>query len=140
MKLIPTVYVNGNEPSQKAVEMYMEAFGLTLGYHAANNDNSWKAEYGVEEDKNPETLTGYFHANLMRDGEHILSISSEGDNSDAFREVTFLELGMTMGCSEAVKKAVFILSEGRKTASTAVWNSCTATITDPFNVTWCISV
>jgi len=140
MKLMPSIYTNGGEASQNAVEMYMEAFGLTLGYHAANNENSWKAEYSVEEDENPETLTGYFHADLMRDGEHIMSVSSEGDNSDAFRDVTFLELGMKMGSEDAVKKAVSVLSEGKIPPGSAVWNSCTATVTDRFNVTWCISV
>lgn len=140
MKFKATIYVDGCEKSQKAVEMYKEAFGLTLGYHAAYNDNSWKAEYGVKEAENPEMLTGYFHADLMRNGETVLSVSAEGENSDIFRGVQFISLDMRMGCEEAVRKAVSVLSEGTVTLSNEGWNPCTAGVTDPFNVHWCIYV
>jgi len=139
MKFGATIYVDGCEQSEKAVEMYKEAFGLTLGYHEAYNDNSWKAEHGVKEAENPETLVGYFHADLVRDGETVFSVSAEGDGGIS-RGVQFIELSMHMGSEEAVKKAVSVLSEGTITPHDHGFNPCAAGVTDPFNVNWFICV
>jgi len=139
MKFGATIYVDGCRKSHEAVEIYKEAFGLTLGFHEAYNDNSWKAKHGVEEHENPEMLIGYFHADLVRDGETVFSVSAEGD-SGIPRGVQFIELSMKMGSEEAVKKAVSILSEGAITPHDHGYNPCAAGVTDPFNVNWFIYV
>ena len=135
MKFKATIYVNGTEKSYEAVEMYKEAFGLSLGYNLSYEDPEGMREWGLDIGEDYVPRRGYFHADLVRDGETVLSVSAEGENSSP---VEFISLDMQMGCEEAVKKAVSVLSGGTKAPNDERWNPCTAGVTDPFNVNWCI--
>jgi len=139
MKFTATIYVDDTEKSYKAVELYKEAFGLSLGYNLSYEDPDGMRKWGLNIGDDYVPRRGYFHADLVRDGETIFSVSAEGD-SGIPRGVQFIVLSMKMDSEEAVKKAVSILSEGTKTPSDEGWNPCAAGVTDPFNVNWCIYV
>jgi len=138
MKFTATIYVDDTEKSYKAVEMYKKAFGLSLGYHLSYEDPEGMRKWGLDIGDDYVPRRGYFHADLVRDGEIVFSVSAEGDSSS--QGVQFIELSMQMGSEEAVKKAVSILSGGTKTPRDEGWNPCTAGVTDPYNVNWCICV
>ena len=139
MKLGATIYVDSIEKSYEAVELYKEAFGLTLGFNSSYEDTTWMEQYGITVRDDYIPKKGYFHAELMRNGETILIVSAEGDDSSCIPHGhQFVVLGMQMGCEEAVKKAVSVLSAGTITPKDEGWNPLTAGVTDPFNVSWCI--
>ena len=139
MKLNATIYVDDIEKSYNAVELYKEAFGLSLGYNLSYDDPEGMRKWGLDVGDDYVPRRGYFHADLTRDGETVFSVSAEGDDSSGIpRGHQFVVLGMQMGCEEAVRKAVSVLSEGNITPSDEGWNPCTAGVTDPFNVSWCI--
>ena len=137
MKLSAGISLDGTEKSYHAVELYKEAFGLTLGYNLSYEDPEGMRKWGLNIGDDFVPCRGYFHADLMRDGEIVLSVSAEGDG-DFPKNVEFITLHMEMGCEEAVKKAVSILSDGKISPSNEGWNPCTAGVTDPFGVNWCI--
>ena len=137
MKLKATIYVDDTKKSYKAVELYKEAFGLSLGYNLSYEDPEGMRKWGLDIGDDFIPRRGYFHADLVRNGETVLSVSAEGDIP---RGGEFITLDMQMGSEEAVKKAVSVLSEGTKTPCDGGWNPCTAGVTDPFNVNWCIYV
>ncbi len=58
MNLGATLYVKN---SIEAVEFYIEAFGMTLGYHAKNSDGS------------------FLHAELLKGGKPIFAVSENND-------------------------------------------------------------
>jgi uncharacterized glyoxalase superfamily protein PhnB len=128
MKLGATLYVKN---SYEAVELYKEAFGLTLGYHVNSEDGS------------------YFHAELMRGEEDVIAISEFGNYVEPrhladvpiARHTT--ELGLNLGSEEAVKKAFSILSEGGTVIApmgSVPWNACTAQVVDKYGVGWYICI
>ena len=139
MKFTATIYVDDTEKSYRAVELYKEAFGLSLGYNLSYEDPEGMRKWGLDIGDDYVPRRGYFHADLVRNGETVFSVSAEGD-SGIPRGIQFIVLSMQMGSEEAVKKAVSILSEGTKIPSECEWNPCAAAVTDPFNVNWCISV
>ena len=139
MKFTATIYVDGIEKSYKAVELYKEAFGLQLGYNLSYEDPDGLRKWGLDIGDNYVPRRGYFHADLVHDGETVFSISAEG-NSGVPLSVQHIELSMRMGSEEAVKKAVSILSEGAKVPHDVGFNPCAAGVTDPFNVNWFICV
>ena len=139
MKFTATIYVEGTEKSYKAVELYKEAFGLSLGYNLSYEDPEGMRKWGLDIGDDYVPCRGYFHADLVRDGETVLSVSSEGD-SGIPRGTMFIDLCMKMDSEEAVKKAVSMLSEGTKTPNDVGFNPCAAGVTDPFNVNWFICV
>ena len=139
MKFTATIYVDDIEKSYKAVGLYKEAFGFSLGYNLSYEDPESMRKWGLNIGDDYVPCRGYFHADLVRDGETVFSVSAEGD-SGIPRGVQFIVLSMQMDSEEAVKKAVTILSKGTKTPSDEGWNPCTAGVTDLFNVNWCIYV
>ena len=139
MKFTATIYVDGIENSYKAVELYREAFGLSLGYNLSYEDVEGLKKWGLNIANDYVPQRGYFHANLERDGETVFSVSAEGESVTP-KESEFIQLIMEMGCEEAVKKAVYVLSEGKITPHDEGWNPCAAGVTDQFNVSWCICV
>jgi len=139
MKFTATIYVDGTEKSYHAVEIYKEAFGLSLGYNLSYEDVEGMKKWGLRIADDYVPRRGYFHADLVRDGETVFSVSAEGD-SGIPRGVQFIELSIHMGSEEAVRKAVSILSEGTKTPHDHGFNPCAAGVTDPFNVNWFICV
>ena len=139
MKFTATIYIDGIEKSFNAVELYKKAFGLSLGYNLSYEDVEGMKKWGLEIADDYVPHRGYFHADLVRDGETVFSVSAEGD-SGIPRGVQFIELSIQMGSEEAVKKAVSVLSEGTITPYNYMFNPCAAGVTDPFNVNWFICV
>ena len=138
MKIGATIYVNGIAKSYEAVELYKEAFGLTLGYNASYEDTSWMKDFGltVEDDFIPQK--GYFHADLMYNGENVFSVSAEGEYEGTSKD--FIQLGFSLGSEEAVKKAVSVLSDGKVTPAPCSFNPCVADVVDKFGVWWFLCV
>jgi len=139
MKLTAGISLDGTEKSYKAVELYKEAFGLTLGYNLSYEDPEGMKKWGLNIGDDFIPRRGYFHADLMHSGKNVLSISAEGD-SIVTQSGEFVRLQMQMGSEEAVKKAVHVLSEGTITPHDHGFNPCAASVTDPFNVNWFICV
>ena len=138
MKFSATVFVDNIEKSYDAVELYKEAFGLTLGYNLSYEDVEGMKEWGltVEDDYIPQK--GYFHADLMYNDEKILSVSAEGENGRTGKD--FIQLGLSLGSEEAVKRAVSILSDGKVAAAPISYNPCVVDVVDKYGVWWFISV
>jgi len=139
MRFTAGIYLDDTEKSFKAVELYKEAFGLSLGYNLSYEDPEGLRKWGLDIGDDYVPRRGYFHADLVRDGELVFFVSAEGDGGIP-RGVQFIELSMHMGSEEAVKKAVSILSEGTITPHDCGFNPCAASVTDPFNVNWFICV
>ena len=139
MKLTAGISLDDTEKSYKAVELYIKAFGLTLGYNLSYEDPEGMRKWGLNIGDDFIPRRGYFHADLIQNGESVLSISAEGD-SVIPQSGEFIRLQMQMGSEEAVKKAVSVLSEGTITPHDHGFNPCAASVTDPFNVNWFICV
>ena len=138
MKLVATVFVDSIEKSYEAVELYKEAFGLTLGYNLSYEDIEGMKAWGltVADDYVPQK--GYFHADLTCNGETVISVSAEGENGRTSKD--FIQLGLNLGSEEAVKKAVSVLSDGKITAAPVSYNPCVADVVDKYEVWWFVSV
>ncbi|MCL2664249.1 MAG: hypothetical protein FWE82_01415 [Defluviitaleaceae bacterium] len=139
MKFSATIYLKGTEESFLAVEMYKEAFGLSLGYNLSYEDPEGLRQWGFDIGDDYVPQRGYFHADLVRGNETLFSVSAEGDYGVP-HEVKFIELGMQMDSKEAVEKAVSVLSGGTQAPSDEGWNPYTAGVTDPFGVYWVVYI
>ena len=139
MKFSATIYVDGIEKSYEAVELYKEAFGLSLGYNLSYEDPDGMRKWGLNIGDGYIPRRGYFHADLTRGDETVFSVSAESGGGIP-KSVQSIELSMQMGSEEAVKKAVSILSEGTTTPCDVGFNPCAAGVTDSFNVNWFICV
>jgi len=139
MKLTMGISLDSTEKSYKAVELYKEAFGLTLGYNLSYEDPEGMRKWGLNIGDDFIPRKGYFHADLVHNGENILSVSAEGD-SFIPQNGEFIRLQMQMGSKEAVQKAVSVLSKGTITPHDHGFNPYAASVTDPFNVNWFIYV
>lgn len=115
------IYVNG---SREAVDLYCDAFGLTLGYHMLNEDGS------------------YFHSELLAgDGQEVCSVvealeplSPKGNP---------IELGYTFQAREDLEWAFTLLKEGgtvKMDIRELPWSPCAACVTDRFGVNWFLSL
>lgn len=104
-----------------AVELYKKAFGLELGYHVKNPDGT------------------YFHSELYKDGEEVLSVVESSDDSAAEHIV---QLGVTLADEAEVRAAFALLSEGGQVKTPIgplPWSPCAADLIDKFGVWWYIS-
>lgn len=129
MKLSATVYVSN---SLEAVPFYMEAFGLTLGFHAMNADGT------------------YWHAVLERDGVEIFSVSES--HNEALAAVMLaatpeahptIGIGLHFDSEDEVRKAYDMLKNGGNILypiSAVPWSPCSAELIDRYGVDWCIYV
>ncbi len=118
MSLGVGLYLHG---SVEAVKLYMDAFGLTLGYYVLNDDG------------------GYFHSELMRGAEEILSVV------EAKRDVqeSPVQLGFTFDTREALERAYNLLKDGgivNMEIGELPWSPCAAEVTDRFGVNWFLSL
>ncbi len=107
--------------SQKAVELYKKAFGLTLGYHVLNEDGS------------------FFHSELYKGEESALSVveSAEipGNNP--------VQLGFQFEDKQELIDAFQLLSEGgnvRMDICELPWSPCAAEVQDCFGVRWYLTL
>ena len=135
MKLGATLYV---KDSYEAVERYKEAFGLELGYHLSYEDIDGLKAWGYNMGEDYKPYKGYFHAELIRDGNEVFAVSGEGD--EKLVSGHNVQLGLNLGSEEAVKRAVSVLSDGKVTAAPCSYNPCVADVVDKYGVWWFISV
>lgn len=107
--------------SKEAVKLYMEAFGLELGYHVLNPDGS------------------YFHSELIRNGQELFSVvESPVERHDD----STVQVGVILDSEADVHKAYSLLSEGGKIETPIgplPWSPCAATLKDRFGVWWYIT-
>lgn len=107
--------------SAEAVALYMEAFGLELGYHVLNPDGS------------------YFHSELNRDGREIFSVIESPEEKHAAHTV---QVSVILDSEAEVHKAYALLKEGgvvETPVGPLPWSPCAATVMDRFGVWWYIS-
>lgn len=118
MKIGTGLYVKN---SVEAVELYKEVFGLELGYHVKNPDGT------------------YFHSELNKDGQEILSVVESSNN---YVKENIVQLSMSFDNEAEVEKAYALLSEGG-TIKTPIgplpWSPCAADVIDKFGVWWYIT-
>ena len=138
MKLGATLYVDSIEKSYEAVELYKQAFGLTLGFNESYEDTSWMKKHGIAVADDYVPQKGYFHAELVYNGETIFAVSAEGDSGEVHNHI--VELALKLDSVEAVTKAVSILSEGTISALPNSINACSASVIDKYGVKWWIHV
>lgn len=130
MKLGATLYIkNTNE----AVEFYIKAFGMTLGYHEKFPDGT------------------FIHAVLLRDGQEVFAVSES--RNDAFVNTMLksslkesrptMSYGINFDSEEEVKKAYAMLAKDGTVLlplGSLPWSSCCADVIDKYGVYWYITV
>ena len=107
--------------SIEAVELYIKAFGLELGYHVKNPDGT------------------YFHSELYKGAQELLSVVQSQSNESAESTV---QLGISFDTEEEVHKAFEVLSVGgviKTPLGPLPWSPCAASIVDEFGVWWYIT-
>lgn len=128
MKLGCTLYIHG---TQEAVGLYQQAFGLTLGYHALNDDGS------------------YLHAALCRDGGEIFAVSESRNDAllallrraDIRSNRPIASLGLDFPTEAALRHAFALLAEeGTVTLPLQAlpWCPLAGEVVDKFGVYWYI--
>jgi len=130
MKLGATLYIKN---SNEAVELYMKAFGLTLGYYEKFPDGT------------------FMHAALFRDGNEVFAVSES--QNDAFVNIMLnssikesrptMSYGLNFDSEEEVKRAYDMLSRDGIVLlplGTLSWSSCCAEVVDKYGVYWYITV
>ena len=126
MNLGATLYVKN---SVEAVEFYLEAFGMTLGYNAKNSDGS------------------FLHAELLKGGVSIFAVSE--NNDEAIVQSMFaskrptMSYGINLDSEAELQHAYRILVEGGhilRELGQLPWSPCSADIVDKYGVCWYIYV
>lgn len=130
MKLGATLYIKN---TLEAVEFYMEAFGMTLGYNEKFPDGT------------------YMHAELQKDGETIFAIS-EHKNDDlvvnmhelgAKKLLPTMSYGIDFATEDEVRKAYEMLKkEGTvlRPLGKLPWSVCSGDVLDKYGIYWYITV
>lgn len=112
------VYVKG---SAEAAALYMDAFGLTLGYHVKNPDGS------------------FYHSELMCGDKEILSVIE----SDARQVDQTVQLTVILDSEADVRRAFALLAEGGTVdlpVGPLPWSDCGGAVHDRFGVWWYVTV
>ena len=131
MKLGSTLYVKN---SIEAVEIYKEAFGLTLGYNEKFPDGT------------------FLHAALLKNNDELFAVS-ESKNNDFLVNILLkstmeqsrptISLGIDFDNEEDIKKAYELLSKNGNVIyplSPLPWSPLAADVVDKFGVYWYISI
>ena len=121
-----TFYVKN---SVEAVDFYMDAFGMTLGYNAKHDDGS------------------FLHAELQKDEKSIFAVSENKDEEIvrsmlAAKQPT-MSCGINLDNDDELHHAYNILSEGGhvlRELGSLPWSPSSADIVDKFGVCWYIYV
>lgn len=126
MDLGATLYVKHNA---EAVEFYCDAFGMTLGYNARNDDGT------------------FLHAELLKGEKSIFAVSENNDDeirrSMLASERPTMSYGINFDSDDELKHAYKNLAEGghvlREMGSLS-WSPCSADVVDKYGVYWYIYV
>ena len=126
MNLGATLYVKN---SVEAVEFYIEAFGMTLGYHVKNSDGS------------------FLHAELLKGEETIFTVSENNDEEIvrwmlASKQPT-MSYGLNLDNDDELHHAYKILATGGhilRELGSLPWSPSSADIVDKYGVCWYIYV
>lgn len=126
MDLGATLYVKN---SVEALEFYMDAFGMELGYNAKNDDGS------------------YLHAELLKGGRSIFAVS-ENDEEEIVRSMLAtdrptMSYGVNLDNDDELNHAYKILAEGGhvlREPGSLPWSPCSADVVDKYGVCWYIFV
>ena len=108
--------------SIKAVKMYQDAFGLTLGYHVLNDDGT------------------FFHSELNKNGKPMLSVVQ---SSDPVAQNNPVHLGYTFDDKEELLHAFNVLkNDGAVMMGLCElpWSPCAAEIVDQFGIRWYLTL
>jgi len=126
MNLGATLYVKN---SVEAVEFYLEAFGMTLGYNAKNSDGS------------------FLHAELLKGGVSIFAVSENSDEAIAQAMLASkrptMSYGINLDNEAELQHAYRILVEGGhilRELGQLPWSPCSADVIDKYGVCWYIYV
>lgn len=114
------LYVNN---SPKAVKLYMDAFGLELGYHVLNEDQT------------------YYHSELLKDGQAFCSVVEAKETKHTNRNP--VQLGCTFQTREELERAFSVLKDGgfvELDICELPWSPCAAIVTDCFGVNWFLTL
>ena len=109
--------------SPEAIALYQAAFGLEVGYHVLNKDNT------------------YFHSELYRNGEPFCSVVEA--KQDTFTDRHPIELGVEFAAREDLEHAAKLLADGGRTEmeiGELPWSPCAAIVIDRFGVRWFLSL
>jgi PhnB protein len=125
MNLGATLYVKN---SVEAVEFYIEAFRMTLGYNVKNSDGS------------------FLHAELLK-GESGFAVSENNDEeitrSMLASKRPTMSYGVNLDNDDELNHAYKILVEGGhilRELGSLPWSPCSADIVDKYGVCWYIYV
>jgi PhnB protein len=126
MNLGATLYVKN---SVEAVEFYIEAFKMTLGYNVKNSDGS------------------FLHAELLKGEESIFAVSENNDEEIVRSMLASKQPTMSYGINlindDELYQAYKILVEGGhilRELGSLPWSPCSADIVDKYGVCWYIYV
>jgi PhnB protein len=126
MNLGATLYVKN---SIEAVKFYMDAFNMTLGYNAPNEDGT------------------FLHAELQKGEYTIFAVSENYDGQIIQPMLTCTQPTMSYGVNldndDELKHAYKILAEGGhilRELSPLPWSPCSADVVDKYGVYWYIHV
>jgi len=126
MNLGATLYVKN---SVEAVAFYMDAFGMTLGYHAKYDDGT------------------FLHAELQKDEVSVFAVSENKDEEIvaamlAARQPS-MSLGINLDNEAELIHAYQVLAEGGhilRELGELPWSPCSADVVDRYGVCWYIYV
>ncbi len=130
MRLGATLYIHH---TPEAVDLYREAFGLTLGYHELFPDGT------------------YLHAALCRDGEEVFAVSESQNRplvemmlkSSVKEARPTMSYGLVMDSEADVRRAFDVLKQGGTVmlpVGTLPWSACCAEVVDRYGVYWYVTV
>ena len=126
MILGATLYLRN---SVSAVNFYMNAFNMTLGYNAKNKDGS------------------YLHAELLKNGNSIFAVSESSDDAIVktmlSTQYPTMSYGINFDSDEELNHAYSMLIDGGRILrplGPLPWSPCSADVVDRFGVYWYIYV
>jgi len=126
MILGATLYLRN---SVSAVNFYMNAFNMTLGYNAKNKDGS------------------YLHAELLKNGNSIFAVSESSDDSIVktmlSTQYPTMSYGINFDSDEELNHAYSMLIDGGRILrplGPLPWSPSSADVVDRFGVYWYIYV
>jgi PhnB protein len=126
MEFGATLYVKN---SVEALEFYLDAFGMGLGYNAKNDDGT------------------FLHAELEKDGQSVFAVS-ESNEPDIVKAMLATErptmsYGISLGNEDELKHAYKMLAEGGhvlRELGSLPWSPCSADVVDKYGIYWYIYV